>query len=509
MDRALLRSASLALPAMLLSSAAFADLTPAQVWGDWQQYMQGMGYTVSATEAQDGDTLTINDLTLEFPAPEGGDEVVTMQIGTLGFAPAAGGAVEVVMPESLPLTLKADASGDAPAFTMNLTYDQTGQSIMVSGTPEEMTYSYDAATAQMALAELIVDGKSYGDANARMNIGLENVTSSTVMAVAEARRYEQTGQIESLSYDIFVNNPEETGELAMKGAMEALTLEGGGTIPLQVPDAADIGAMIGAGFDVNGVIAYGAGNADVSFKDEAEGDFAATTSSTGGSLAVKMGPEGLTYAGDQSGTQIKMNVADLPFPIELAMGQSGFNLTAPVQKSDDAQGFALGLLLEDFTMSDMIWSIFDPTSQLPRTPATVALDLSGEAKLLVDYMDPEAAAKLSGPPGELQSLKVNKLLVDAAGARLEGTGDVTFDNDAPGALPGMPQPVGSVELALAGGNALLDKLVAMGFVPEQQAMGARMMMGLFAVPGDAPDTLKSKIDFTEDGQILANGQRLK
>jgi hypothetical protein len=36
-----------------------------------------------------------------------------------------------------------------------------------------------------------------------------------------------------------------------------------------------------------------------------------------------------------------------------------------------------------------------------------------------------------------------------------------------------------------------------------------MMMGLFAVPGDAPDTLNSKIEFTQDGQILANGQRIK
>ena len=50
---------------------------------------------------------------------------------------------------------------------------------------------------------------------------------------------------------------------------------------------------------------------------------------------------------------------------------------------------------------------------------------------------------------------------------------------------------------------------AMGLLPEEQAMGARMMMGLFAVPGDQPDSLKSKVEFTQDGQVLANGQRLK
>jgi hypothetical protein len=37
----------------------------------------------------------------------------------------------------------------------------------------------------------------------------------------------------------------------------------------------------------------------------------------------------------------------------------------------------------------------------------------------------------------------------------------------------------------------------------------RMMMGLFATPGDGEDELVSKIEVTGDGQVLANGQRLK
>ena len=89
------------------------------------------------------------------------------------------------------------------------------------------------------------------------------------------------------------------------------------------------------------------------------------------------------------------------------------------------------------------------------------------------------------------------------------SGDFTLDNSDMSTFPGMPKPVGAVNVALEGGNGLMDKLVAMGLLPEEQAMGARMMMGLFAVPGDAPDTLKSKVEFTEDGQVLANGQRIK
>ena len=191
------------------------------------------------------------------------------------------------------------------------------------------------------------------------------------------------------------------------------------------------------------------------------------------------------------------------------MAKGAFNLAMPVVKSDDPQNFAFGITLGDFVMSDMIWGIFDPTGQLPRDPATIELDLTGQAKLLVDYLDPEAAAQLAGPPGEVNTLAVNTLVVDAAGARLEGQGDVNFDNTDLTTFPGMPKPVGVVNLSLAGGNGLLDKLVAMGLLPDEQAMGARMMMGLFAVPGDTADTLNSKIEFTQDGQVLANGQRIK
>jgi hypothetical protein len=70
-------------------------------------------------------------------------------------------------------------------------------------------------------------------------------------------------------------------------------------------------------------------------------------------------------------------------------------------------------------------------------------------------------------------------------------------------------PAGTINLMLVGGNGLLDTLVSMGLVPEDQAMGARMMLGLFARPGDGADTLVSEITFQEDGAILANGQRIR
>ena len=40
-------------------------------------------------------------------------------------------------------------------------------------------------------------------------------------------------------------------------------------------------------------------------------------------------------------------------------------------------------------------------------------------------------------------------------------------------------------------------------------MTARGMMAVLAQPGAAPDTMNSKIEITEQGHVLANGQRFR
>ena len=109
----------------------------------------------------------------------------------------------------------------------------------------------------------------------------------------------------------------------------------------------------------------------------------------------------------------------------------------------------------------------------------------------------------------MNSIDINALELTAAGASLTGTGAFEIDNSDTQTFSGMPKPVGAVDLKLVGGNGLIDKLVAMGLLPEDQAMGARMMMGLFTIPSGKPDTLTSKIEVNDQGHVLANGQRLR
>ena len=72
-----------------------------------------------------------------------------------------------------------------------------------------------------------------------------------------------------------------------------------------------------------------------------------------------------------------------------------------------------------------------------------------------------------------------------------------------------PAPTGTVSLKGVGVNGLLDKLMAMGLVPEDQMMGARMMLGMFAkVDPATPDTMTSDLEF-KGKSFSANGMQLQ
>ena len=92
---------------------------------------------------------------------------------------------------------------------------------------------------------------------------------------------------------------------------------------------------------------------------------------------------------------------------------------------------------------------------------------------------------------------------------MTGYGAATFDNSGTDTQDGTLKPTGAVDLKLVGGNTLINSLVEAGLLPDQMAMGARMVMGMFTIPGDGEDTLETKIEFTRSGAILANGQRIK
>ncbi|MBV6637329.1 MAG: hypothetical protein KI788_15675, partial [Mameliella sp.] len=97
----------------------------------------------------------------------------------------------------------------------------------------------------------------------------------------------------------------------------------------------------------------------------------------------------------------------------------------------------------------------------------------------------------------------------AVGAMVKGSGAFTFDNSDLQTFGGVPRPEGKLDVSIAGANGLVDSLISMGLLPEEDAMGFRMMMSMFTVPGEDPDTATSTIEINAEGHVLANGQRIQ
>ncbi len=192
----------------------------------------------------------------------------------------------------------------------------------------------------------------------------------------------------------------------------------------------------------------------------------------------------------------------------VGFAETALNVLIPASKSDTPQDFAFLTKVVDLTISDDVWGLFDPAATLSREPATFILDTKGTGRWLQDIMDPEVQMEGVEPPGELNSLDLTQLLVKAAGAEVGATGGLTFDNTDLVTFQGMPKPTGSINVGIKGVNKLIDNLIAMGLLPDDQAMGARMMLGMFTRPGAGPDEVTSVIEF-KDGGLFANGQQLQ
>lgn len=499
---------SSALALTLMAGSVQADVTPQQVWQDLEVYFQSFGYTVAATQSQSGDVLTVTgfEISMEMPDNEGtmrfsADPVVLRGLGD--------GRVSVDFPNVMPISMQFSAPDEDP-FEAVINYTHDGLAMIVSGTPDDITYDYTADELGLTLTELEVDGEVLGRDVARGEVLLTGVVGQSVVKYGDLRDISQTMTMAEMRYDIAFNDPDSDDAGLFSGILGGLGFSGAATYPPDL-DMSDPEALGTADLTGSGRFSYTKGESQFAVTEDGDST-TGQTSSDGSSLTVGFTGDAITYAQTGTNIQVSMTGGELPIPVTVAMAETAFNLIMPVTEATEPQEVALGLTLGGFTMSDLLWNMADPGKALPRDPATVSVDVVGLVTPFLNIFDPEAMESLDdtdGVPGELNALTLKNLMVDVAGARLTGTGDFTFDNTDLETYDGMPRPEGQVNLQLVGANALIDKLIVMGLLDEQDAMGARMMMSMFTVPGSAPDQITSKLEFNNEGHILANGQRIK
>ena len=504
MTVSILRS-SAALAFIFAAGAAHADLTAKDVWADWRDYMSSSGYEVTAGEAMSGSTLTLTDVTLNLTIPEE-DASIRVVVPKLDLTENGDGSVSATYPSPMPLKVGFVEDGEQVG-SGELVLTHAGMSVQVTGSTDDLTYTTSADEITMTLANMMAEGQPVPEGIARAVITITALAGTSRMTKGNLRQFQQSYTMGGLTYDAGFDDPTSDDKGAFKGGVQGFSMEASGALPIGMA-AAELPDMVAAGFEVDAKMTYTGGSSDIQGTADGE-NFSLQSTSAGGNFHVGMSKTQISYGLGSKGLSVNVAGAELPFPVSFTTDDIGFDFALPVSKSDVPQDFALGVRLREFNTTEMIWGLADPGGVLPHDPVSLVVDLAGKVKLFADLMDEQAMMSFGQglPPGELHEVTIKSLLAKAIGAQLTGMGAFTIDNTQ--SFNGMPKPTGAIELTLDGANALLDNLIAMGIVSDQDAMGARMMMGMLAVPGDGPDQLKSKIEINEAGHVLANGQRIQ
>lgn len=504
------RTALLTSALSLVASGALADLTADAVWDDLSQWFSTAAELSVGSESRSGDTLTITDIvvTQEFEL-DGQTSGTVTTLPSLELVEQDDGSVRVILPETM--TVKSSSTAGEETVDVDMSITQSGTEVVASGDDQVERYDYTSDTMTLVLDNMKASDPDSDIPSFDATVTLEEVEGAYVLAGDDAlREIRSSSTVGRMGLDMNGTAPADQGDgvenFKISGQIANVTGAGTATIPMNLMDTADANAMLEAGFRVTGEMDYGQGGYSVEGTG-ADGTFKMDTTTDSGTFGITMSPEGLVYAASNTGTRFEVSGDQMPFPAPLVfeMAESGAEFRMPVMASDADQPFGLELRLIDLVLPDIVYMMFDPAGMLPHDPASLVIDLEGTGRLESPILDPVAMADQENLAGELKSLDITELRLTAVGAELTGDGAFTFSTGA----DGIPVPAGTANLMLTGGNALLDALVNMGLVPEQQAMGARMMIGMFARPGDGEDTLVSTIEMTEDGQILANGQRIR
>ena len=500
MSKALLSTTILA--TSVFASPLWADLTADDAWAKFQETYTSYGAEVVTSDVSQADgTLTASDLVVRFAQP---DFEFAVNVGDMSFAEQGDGTVRVEQPQDMTMVISGEMDGEPGEVTMSL---RTEDFVTVlSGTPDDLSAAYSAASVTLSIDDVPDMPET---AEFLFEMGMSSLTGSTRTTDAEGgARVQASAAVGGLSYDFMVKEP---GEVDMQIGFEGSNLDV--VTSYFMPEGISMAdpAAAYANPDLRQDLKVTMGGSSLAFAfNDFESSGTGTLTATGGEVLGTLENGVFGYEGGAMGIQATVEASDLPVPLNFALSGYDYGFAMPMIKTDDARDFRVAIGLRDLELDPFLWNLFDPGEVLPRTPATVAFDISGLGRWFIDIMNPEEIeAAVLEVPGEVTEVTLSDLEVAAAGAELTGTGSFALDNTDLETFDGFPRPEGKIDLQLVGANGLLDKLVQMGLVPEDQVMGARMMMGLFAVPGQGEDTLNSTIEVNGEGHVLANGQRLR
>ncbi|GAB5446987.1 hypothetical protein [Gymnodinialimonas sp.] len=485
--------------ALVAASPAMADMTAADVWADWQMQAEAAASPITADVATTDTGLTLTNFSQTLVPQEDAD-VVDMRALVEEVVLTENGDGTVTMTFSQPYTVDVRFDGGTDGLTILLNHENL--SVVASGSPEDRTYTYSADLITAAIGEIVGPADEIPEIDLDMAITDFGSVFTLMGTEPENTRISSESAIGSITMAVEIRGPEsEPGTLKVGLQIADIAETSSGSFDAVYSMATPEGLSQDAA-DLTADITYASLGMELQFEDPSE-SFAALYSNDGGRMVVGFSPEAISYDVSATGAEAMVSGAEIPVPVEISTGSTQIAFSMPVFAGEAPQDMGLRLSVQDLMVGESLLGMVDPGQAFPRDPASLLIDATGQLQLFVDLMtlDPET---MTGPPGELRAITVNELNLSVGGAELAGTADFSF---APGQL--VPMPVGSADLQLSGGNALMETLVAGGMVPPAQSGMIMGMANVFARPGAAPDTLETTVEFGADGSITANGVPLQ
>lgn len=480
----------------IFAAPAMADVTPEEVWQNWQDMGTAMGQAiVAANTARAGDTLTISDVTI---ASASGGVTAEGTFAEVVMQDQGDGTVKVTMSPEYPIKMRlpADQQGEAEV-EMNITVTTADLVMLASGTAQAI--SYDLAAPNMAIKLQRIEGPAGQSAGLTLDATLSNLAGVyATQSVDGKMSVDGDFTVDAIAIASTGTNPAKQSDLNLTAAMTGVAFTSKGAL---------LGALAGTGMTPDLLAGLDSVSKITAQSSEFDAEIVETAGSTrlkgtAGAMVLDSSITGgvMQYETTQRALALTINSPSIPVPdVAITLDEMTFAITSPLAPNDAAQPFAFAAKLLNLGLSDQIWAMFDPSGQLPRDPINLVIDADGMAKVkMADTATPNTL------PADLQSLNLKELRLGVAGAELTGSGASTFvqgDN-------GLPDPNAKLDFTLTGANALMDRVVAAGLIPPEALTFPRMMLAVVArQAADGSDSYTSTVEI-KDKSIFANGQKL-
>ncbi|MEI6098766.1 MAG: DUF2125 domain-containing protein [Alphaproteobacteria bacterium] len=253
------RAASVCIGFLVGAGPVLADVTPDDVWLNWQNLAKSQGQTISATSAEtDGDTLTLSGVTLSINNEFGTGSAALPDID---LQDNGDGTVAILLPDSFTVRLtppKSSATQTPAPVDLNIT--AAAADIIASGVPDSINY-------QQNLPKFELSAKTQtGTDTTDLTLKLTDVAAKYLSEAGESGQNLSAAFASSI-LDVTLLDAVAAGETQIKlslnnldGKMELTGLPA----EAKADPNADLEAALAAGMTFDASLAYGIGALDVS-----------------------------------------------------------------------------------------------------------------------------------------------------------------------------------------------------------------------------------------------------